>query len=173
MQNDHFAILQKVCKNVCSFYVFDIYTKEDIYQEAIIAGLSIYKKWDGVRPLDKFLSHSIQNILRNLIMTKLGTEGVRERKISVLQTSDIMMLSDSEVPMYTDIDRMDEKLIFEKLDKEIKQEYRKDYLKLKLGHYVSKQRRDVIVEELKRIMGVDCDTDDSTKLFIKDILNGL
>jgi hypothetical protein len=59
MNEEHLKVLLKVAKKL-SKKPFSYYTEEDLEQEALIIGLSIYKKWDGVRPLENFLSVSPQ-----------------------------------------------------------------------------------------------------------------
>lgn len=45
-------------------YVFGMYSKEDLIQEAILMGVDAYKRWDGVRPFANFICKHISNRLK-------------------------------------------------------------------------------------------------------------
>lgn len=172
---NHLKTISKVAKQLAQFYQFDIYDKDDIYQEAMMAGLQVIDKWDGVRPLDKFLSFAIQNRLRNLIKSKVGgsTKTLKNKKSKLIETSDISLIPDSEVPMYSvDEGYIDQKMIFDKLDEEIPFEYRKDYLKLKLGQYVPKQKREQLVQMFRDILGYN-EMSEESKTFLEELLETL
>lgn len=58
--------IQKVVNKVSRKYVFGFYDLDDIKQEAMIIGLdAVENLWDGVRPLENFLSVHIPNRLKN------------------------------------------------------------------------------------------------------------
>lgn len=66
MNQEHLSIIRKVANNIAPGYIFGYFSKEDIIHEAIIIGMDGYNKWDGIRPLENFISVHISNRLKNL-----------------------------------------------------------------------------------------------------------
>jgi DNA-directed RNA polymerase specialized sigma24 family protein len=63
---DQIETIQKVANKVARKYVFGFHDLDDIKQEAMIIGLhAVEKIWDGIRPLENFLSVHIPNRLKN------------------------------------------------------------------------------------------------------------
>ena len=59
------AILEKIARSLSYKFVFGCYEHEDISQQAIIAGIKLLDKYDGVRPLENFLRVSMKRAMCN------------------------------------------------------------------------------------------------------------
>lgn len=59
------SIVQKISKRLAPRFKFGYHDADDIEQEISILAIEMIKGWDGIRPLENFLSVSIRNRLCN------------------------------------------------------------------------------------------------------------
>ena len=59
------STISKISSRLASKYTFPNYEADDISQEAFIIGMEALDRYDGVRPLENFLSIHIKNRLNN------------------------------------------------------------------------------------------------------------
>lgn len=80
--NEQIETIQKVANKVHHKYVFGYFTDEDIKQQAILFGIeAVEKSWDGIRPLENFLSVLIPNKLKNFKRNNYFRLGASEKNV--------------------------------------------------------------------------------------------
>lgn len=140
---EHLKIIQKAAYKVRKFYTFDIYDMEDIEQEAVLIGLSIYKKWDGERDLESFMVFSMKNRLINLIKSNKCYANELPRRTDGITDS---QLYEGEFPI------VDAAELLRRIEESVPYTMRLDFLRMKDGITIPKVRRDEIIDTIRTNM---------------------
>lgn len=121
------SIITDICSRFKFKYKIDIFEPDDIEQESFIICCEALERYDGIRPLENFLSFNLRNRLLNF---------VRDTK---LKSMDMVTIPD-EFDVEQDVK---ERLIVEidnMIDRSLDPESRQDWLRLKDGVKVSTVR---------------------------------
>ena len=158
-------------------FKFGFYDIDDIRQEIYIMGLDALSRYDGRVPLENFLAVHIKNRLKSLKRDKYMREGYictycnnespdcqhcnkrmlkNNAKKYLIEPLDIDGISDESEPnMWRDSETTLDVIIQEYvylIDKYLNMSYRMDYIKMRNGTYVSKQRREEIEAVINNII---------------------
>jgi len=142
-----------VVNRIAPRYTFYGYTIQDIKQEAFIICMDALDRFDATRPLENFLSVNLSNRLKNFVRDNHVYKDDNSDRVKIIQPGQlendnlIMDRRDEEHPSSLDYKEMS-KLI----DKKLPASMRADYLKMQTDVYISKNRRDEIVGEIKEIL---------------------
>ena len=132
-------------------YAFHGYDVDDIKQEAFIICMDALDRYDQKRPLENFLSVNLSNRLKNFVRDNFFV-GQDENKRNVLCPKQLTY--ECSIPELSE--NLDHKVDFNHIQKlidlHLPAEYRSDYLKILSDVYVSKKRREHIIEIIKGII---------------------
>ena len=153
------AIIQRVAKYLAPRFTFGHYDVEDIEQEAIIEGMKALPRYDSTRgaSLETFMHTHIYRRLYNLRRNKYhrpNTEDVSKKNLVDTIHLDVVN-TDGESRMCTeDVHIADAETAeaVEAINRELPVSLRADYLKIKHGVYVPKDRRVEVVNEVLSIL---------------------
>ena len=147
--------IDKVCNRIAPRYTFYGYTADDIKQESFIICMEALNRYDGIRPLENFLSVNLSNRLKNFVRDNHYFSGDSEDRIKLMQPAQldhensIVDEGNSEDAFYEDLDLKDmAKLINEHIPADI----RMDYLKMINDVYITKQKKEDIVDTILEIL---------------------
>lgn len=159
MNPTHLKMIQEIATRLSNKYVFGYLDKDDIIQEAVIFGLEAYDRWDGVRPLENFISVHMSNRLKNFKRDnyfRLGLEDSspkrqksNETKKSLMRPAPIHSFS-----LFTEesIDNQDSvDFLMSKMAPLIKN----DFLRMSNGVTITKGRKQAVIDSVKEILGED------------------
>lgn len=80
--------IEKVVNRIYHKYIFGYFDGDDIKQQAIIIGLeAVENNWDGIRPLENFLSVHIANRLENFKRDQYYRPNVDENNLKRSKTN--------------------------------------------------------------------------------------
>lgn len=169
--------IEKIANKLATQFKFGYYDKDDIKQEIYIIALEGIDRYDESRPLENFLFIHIRNRLITFKRDNYVRKGnictycenkdpeceycfkkglKRKTKQFLIEPLDISSINhENESNMYNTNEILDSMSIIETIniiDKNLAVSYRGDYLKMKSGIYISKQRRDEIEVEINRIL---------------------
>lgn len=156
MNQHHLEIIQVIAERISGKYVFGYFDQEDLQQEAVIFGLEAYDRWDGVRPLENFVSVHISNRLKNLKRDnyfRLGLEDSSPERQQSNENKRKLMNPAQLTPFsfYTEdeIDGWDEvQFVLSKLPPLM----RNDFLRLANDVSIPKARRTAIYDKVREIL---------------------
>lgn len=120
-------------------YKFGSYTEDDIKQEAYILCLAALEKYDGIRPLENFLSVHLRNRLFNF------------RRNNITKIVEDVQLDDNFDPIASDSSRLVVH-IEENIDTEFSVDLRYDWLKMKDGVKLPRVRTERLKKEVKNLI---------------------
>jgi DNA-directed RNA polymerase specialized sigma24 family protein len=144
--------IELVVGRIAPKYAFHGYDVDDIKQEAFIICMDALDRYDQKRPLENFLSVNLSNRLKNFVRDNFFV-GQDENKRNVLCPKQLTF--ESSIAEECD-DNLDRKIDFNTLqsliDEHLPSEYRADYLKILSDVYISKKRREHIIEVIKGII---------------------
>lgn len=165
--------IERVADRYAHKFQFGFYTAEDIKQEAFMLGMEALDRYDPSRPLENFLAVHINNRLktfkRDNYYRKDGSEDMEitnrkelkkslrnESRKNLMHPIDIdSVRQDGEKNMVfisNESDIMANKEIIRIININLDMSYRKDYLRMIDGVYVSKSRREEVKAEIVRIL---------------------
>lgn len=176
-QEQVLKVIEKIASSLSYRFRFGYYDQDDIKQEIFIMGLDALDRYDGRAPLENFLAVHIRNRLKSLKRDKYHREGYvcsycngkstdcqhchrrmlkNSAKKYLVEPLDICDISDESEPnMWHNSDTSLEVIIQEYvdlIDKYLNVSFRIDYLKMRAGAYVPKQRRIEVETEINRII---------------------
>jgi len=150
-ESDVLNTIQTVVKRIAPRYTFNGYDVEDIKQESFLICMDALNRYDQKRPLENFLSVHLSNRLKNFVRDNYYVKDVDENKKKILNAQ--LMGSDSNIISFVnDEDTLELKEIKDIIDSNLSAEYRADYLKITNGVYVSKKRREEVLESVISIL---------------------
>ena len=140
-----------VVNRIAPKYTFHGYDVEDIKQEAFIICMDALNRYDQKRPLENFLSVNLSNRLKNFVRDNyvVGQDEAKKNVLSPKQLNYDFCVSDDKSDLDIKIDFKDVQNI---VDEHLPTEYRADYLKMLNDVYVSKKRREYIVEFIRNMI---------------------
>lgn len=144
-------VIENICKTVSVGTTFDVYDEDDIFQELFMMCLEALPRYDSTKSsLDGFMYIHASNKLKTLIRDKYyNDKSNKKRKKFFKQVG----LDKVQHPTYEpDDDELDNKMIFEIIDREIPQGLRRTYLKLKDGSYIPKAKREELFDVIREIL---------------------
>jgi RNA polymerase sigma factor (sigma-70 family) len=143
-------VITAVVNRIAPKYTFQGYEIEDIKQEAFLICMDALDRYDQKRPLENFLSVHLSNRLKNFIRDNYYVKDVDESKKKILKASSISDTNVAELVNKSDPIELDE--IKKIIDIHLDPSYRADYLKIINGIYVNKKRRELIMQEIVKIL---------------------
>lgn len=147
--------IQGVVNRIAPGYVFYGYTVEDMRQEAFIICMEALPRYDGIRPLENFLSVHLSNRMKNFVRDNHFTGDVDQDRIKVYQPAQLdheNALVDNHQKYNVDEEKIDYREMQKIIDKHLPASYRFDYLKMVNDVYITKQRREEIAEVIVEIL---------------------
>ncbi len=163
----------KVVDRYAKKFKFSYHEIDDIKQEGFMIGMEALGRYDPSRPLENFLAVHIKNRLKNFRRDNffkpdetLSKNVNSDKDMKKLQRNNVRMFllypididavkQDGESNMSSPdefINDIEIRELMRIIDINLGVSYRKDYLKIKDGIYVSKVRREEIYDEINRIL---------------------
>lgn len=136
-------------------YVFGMYSKEDLIQEAILMGVDAYKRWDGVRPFANFICKHISNRLKTFKRDKYfrpdgGSTKNQEAKKNLAERAGCKVVDFSYSVDFWAI--FSQKEIIEKIEAEIPHSMRRNYLRLRDGAKMDFDRKRELIIFMRNLI---------------------
>ena len=136
-----------VCNRISPRYTFYGYTVDDIKQESFIICMEALNRYDGIRPLENFLSVNLSNRLKNFVRDNhfLSNENTERQKVyqpAQLEYEDYIV--DEENKLSISYDHIQKEEMVNAINKYLPANMRMDYLKMINDVYITKQRREEI-----------------------------
>ena len=152
-------MIQTIATRLANKYTFGYFDVEDISQEAVIFGLEAYERWDGIRPLENFISVHISNRLKNFKRDnyfRLGLEESSPKRQKSNETKKNLMRPAPIHPLvlFTEesIDNQDSvDYLLSKMPPLIKN----DFLRMSNDVNITKSRKQAVIDSVKEILGED------------------
>ena len=168
-------LLDKICNSLAPIYKFGIYDIEDIKQEAMIIGLTALEDYDNQAKLDAYLYTYIKDKLKNFKRQKFSRfsfncnncskfnpeckscikrENTELSKRNLSNAIDIDSMDPTKESSIMVFDTYNEDIseVIQLINKELPIDMREDYLKIKDGSYVEKNRKLLIENTIKIIL---------------------
>ena len=144
--------IELVVNRISPKYTFHGYDVDDIKQEAFMICMDALDRYDQKRPLENFLSVNLSNRLKNFVRDNFFV-GQDENKRNVLCPKQLTFESSVAEECEDNLDRkIDFNTLRSLIDEHLPAEYRSDYLKILSDVYISKKRREHIIEVIKGII---------------------
>ena len=144
-----------VCDRIAPKYAFYGYDASDIKQEAFIICAEALNRYDGIRPLENFLSINLSNRLKTFVRDNLFISSSHEGRKRVSQPAQLdyenslVDYNESYANSYDKLDMMEKVAL---IDEYIPANIRMDYLKVVNEVPISKQRREEVIEIIREIL---------------------
>ena len=145
--------IEKVCNRIAPRYTFYGYTLEDIKQESFIICMEALNRYDNSRPLENFLSVNLSNRLKNFVRDNHfihsdDLDRVRVLKPAQLDHDNAVVDKDKNISY----DSIEYKNMADIIDVKIPASLRLDYLRMINDVYITKQRREELVDKIQEIL---------------------
>lgn len=152
------STILKISSRLASKYTFPNFEQDDISQEAFIIGMEALDRYDGVRPLENFLSIHIRNRLKNFKRDHYyrpdqgKAEEIQKGKKKLLDAGNIDEIR-SLIISREHSNSLEERELLEYIDKNLPAGLRGDYLRFKNEQPLTKTKKSHLINELKIILG--------------------
>ena len=145
--------IEKVCNRIAPRYTFYGYALDDIKQEAFIICMEALNRYDNSRPLENFLSVNLSNRLKNFVRDNHfihsdDLDRVRVLKPAQLDHDNAVVDKDKNISY----DSIEYKNMADIIDVKIPASLRLDYLRMINDVYITKQRREELVDKIQEIL---------------------
>lgn len=146
-----------VSSRLASKYTFPNYEEDDITQEAFIIGMEALDRYDGVRPLENFLSIHIKNRLKNFKRDNYyrpdegKAEEIQQGKKKLLEAGSIDDMR-AFICQKEAADSLEERELVEYIDDLLPANMRGDYLRFKNDQTLTKTKKTHLFNELRSIL---------------------
>ena len=152
-EQEVFDQIEKVCDRIAPRYTFYGYTIKDIRQESFIICMEALNRYDNTRPLENFLSVNLSNRLKNFVRDHHFIYNDNGDRVKVLKPAQLDQ-DTSIVDEKWDVsyDSLELKNMSRIVDAKIPATIRLDYLKLINDVYITKQRREEIIDIIQEIL---------------------
>jgi DNA-directed RNA polymerase specialized sigma subunit len=150
------AQINTVVDRIAPKYTFYGYTTDDIKQEAFIICIEALNRYDPSKPLENFLSVNLSNRLKTFVRDNYFTGNTSEARKKLVQPAQLdyeNSIIDEEGKFSNSYEQLDMDSMTGIVDQYMPASIRMDYLKLINDVYVSKQRREEVVEIVKQLLG--------------------
>jgi DNA-directed RNA polymerase specialized sigma24 family protein len=147
--------INTVVDRIAPKYAFYGYTTEDIKQEAFIICIEALNRYDPSRPLENFLSVNLSNRLKTFVRDNYFTGSTSEARRKLVQPAQLdyeNSIVDEDGKYSTSYEQIDMEEMTGIVDQYMPASVRMDYLKLINDVYVSKQRREEVVDIVKQLL---------------------
>ena len=140
-----------VVNRTASKYTFYGYDTDDIKQEAFIICMDALNRYDSKRPLENFLAVHLSNRLKNFVRDNhyMKDEDEKRRIVMPGQLANEEYILDKQEENQ---DRLDCDDMIVLLDIKLPATYRSDYLKIINDVYVTKKRREEVLDIIYEIL---------------------
>lgn len=174
INQEQLEVISSVCKSLCQRFAFGEYDSDDIFQESfIICVEDIMPKYDGESPLENFLRISLPNRLLNFRRKNYPMYQFRcsecdnedsencyiclRNRVNHLAKknlhSPINLEEAKDNALFYEVEsEWENNEMFNLIDINLPTELREDYLKMLSNVYVSKNRREEVVEKIREIL---------------------
>ena len=152
-EQEVFDQIEKVCDRIAPRYTFYGYTIKDIRQESFIICMEALNRYDNTRPLENFLSVNLSNRLKNFVRDHhfiYNDNGDRVKVLKPAQLDHDTSIVDEKWDV--SYDSLELKNMSRIVDAKIPATIRLDYLKLINDVYITKQRREEIIDIIQEIL---------------------
>lgn len=156
--NEQMQTIQEVINRISPKYKFGYYELDDIKQEAYIMALEAMEKYDGLRPLENFISKHLSNRLKTLKRDKYFRLNLINPKLN----EDKRMLMDLS-SQYKDVHYYEENFeqilssqdLVDKVLRELPPDLRRDFHRLAQGADLQYYRKKAVYVAVKGILHED------------------
>lgn len=146
--------IRTVVNRIASRYTFHGYTVDDMKQEAFIICMDALERYEPGKPLENFLSVNLSNRLKNFVRDNFYTGGDNPERIKMARPGQLSLdnyiVDDNS--LYDDDSRLDYEEMIAIINKKLPASMRADYLKIINEVYVTKGRREDVIQEIKEIL---------------------
>ena len=146
------SVINKVVDKTAAKYTFYGYTVDDIKQESFIICIEALERYDQKRPLENFLSVNLSNRLKNFVRDNYFVSNTDQERVKLIQPAQLdyeesLIGEEDEIDtLYQNIDVREYATL---IDIHLPSSMRMDYLKMINGVYVTKQRKEEIIDYIK------------------------
>ena len=151
------STIMLVSNRLASKYTFPNYEKDDIIQEAFIIGMEAMNRYDGIRPLENFLSIHIKNRLKNFKRDNYYRQD--EGKAQEIQNGKKKLLDASSIDniKYLVVNSecstsLEERELHDYIDNHLPANMRSDFLRFKNDQSLTKTKKANLLNELRTIL---------------------
>ena len=147
--------IQVVCDRIAPRYTFHGYTIHDMKQEAFIICMEALHRYDESRPLENFLSVNLSNRLKNFVRDNHYIAGDSDCRIKVSQPAQLEhanAIVDDEGSMSTSYEDIELRDMVKLINEHLPANLRMDYLKMINEVYITRQKRDDVIETILDIL---------------------
>jgi DNA-directed RNA polymerase specialized sigma24 family protein len=151
------STILKISSRLANKYTFPNFEQDDISQEAFIIGMEALDRYDGIRPLENFLSIHIRNRLKNFKRDHYyrpdegKAEEIQRGKKKLLDAGNIDDMR-AFIIAKEYASSLEERELLEYIDKNLPIALRGDYLRFKNEQPLTKTKKSHLVEELRNIL---------------------
>ena len=157
------AIMLTVIDRIAPKYVFPSYDIDDLRQESYLILAEALPRYDGVRPLENFLSKHLSNRLKDLVRNKYSRseKSVESKRHSELNDAkrrlmDLRSYGEDDLSYEVDIvESMDKEEVREILLEGLSPSQRNDYFRLANGVSVPTGRKSSLIKRCREILDED------------------
>lgn len=147
--------INTVVDRIAPKYAFYGYTTEDIKQEAFIICIEALNRYDPSKPLENFLSVNLSNRLKTFVRDNYFTGSTSEARKKLVQPAQLEYensIVDEMGKFSNSYEQIDMDSMTGIVDQYMPASIRMDYLKLINDVYISKQRREEVVDVVKQLL---------------------
>ena len=147
--------IETVCNRISPRYTFYGYTVDDIKQEAFIICMEALNRYDEDRPLENFLSVNLSNRLKNFVRDHHFIKNDNGDRVKVLNPAQLEYentIMGDDGKRTTSYDDLETKTMVEAINEYLPASIRMDYLRMINDVYITKQRRDEVLEVVEGIL---------------------
>jgi len=144
-----------VVDRIAPKYTFYGYTVNDIKQESFIICMEALNRYDQKRPLENFLSVNLSNRLKNFVRDNhfVGDDNPeRQRVVQPAQLGYEDNIVDNLKKYAIDYEQIDDRDMQIIIDQHLPASMRMDYLKMLNELYITKQRREEIIDTVIHLL---------------------
>ncbi len=154
-EEETMRVMEKVINKTAAKYTFYGYSVDDIKQESYIICIEALERYDGVRPLENFLSVNLSNRLKNFVRDNYFLSNTDPDRVKVIQPAQLdyeEKLVDEHEKYSVNDEEVDNSYLLSNIDRLLPASMRLDYLKILDNVYVNKTRKDEVNDKILEIM---------------------
>lgn len=145
-------IILKIASRLKSKFTFPNVDEDDIEQEAFMIGMDALERYDGIRPLENFLSIHIKNRLKNYKRDHYYRQNneVQQNKKKLLDAGSIDNFAFLLTKQYADTAVYKELMRY--IDQNLPSNLRSDYLRFQNDQSLNKTKKNNLIKCLRAIL---------------------
>ena len=154
-ENEVVEQIEKVCNRIAPRYTFYGYTLDDIKQESFIICMEALSRYDNKRPLENFLAVNLSNRLKNFVRDNHFIHNDNGDRVKILKPAQLdheNAIVDEEEKFSVTIEAIENKNMAEIVNSKMPANVRLDYLRMINDVYITKQRKEEIIEIIYEIL---------------------